>query len=117
MKLLTNKDLANWFERINERFFSDRLDSSIEVRFATSETDQDELGDDCDGSYNHDDRVILIDKKLRGYPRVVEILVLHEMIHAEFPDHISQSETEDHGTMFQHRLVELFHQGAYDGLL
>lgn len=113
----TNKDLAKWFRELNARFFENRIDANIQVRFAISEDDLDQLGDDCDGAYIHDLQTILISKTFRKLSRITKIVVLHEMIHAEFPEHISDHSTEDHGLIFQHRLVDLFHQGAYDGLL
>lgn len=117
MKLATNKDLQRWFNSFNKRFFENRIDSRVQVRFAMNEEDRDDIGDDCDGVYVIDEKVILIDKNLRVYRRLTQIILLHEMIHAEFPQHISQPYTEDHGMIFQHRMVELFKAGAFDGLL
>ena len=117
MKLATNKDLEKWFKAFNRRFFENRIDPRVQVRFAMSEDDLDEIGNDCDGVYLIEEKVILIDKGLRPYGRMVQVILLHEMIHAEFPHHISQPFTEDHGMVFQHRMVELFNTGAFDGLL
>ena len=117
MKLATNKDLARWLKQFNRRFFDGRIDPEVQVRFAISEEDRDKLGDECNAVYVPSTRVILIDRVFRGYDRVTQILLLHEMVHAEFPDHISQPASNDHGMVFQHRIVKLFNQGAYDGLL
>jgi hypothetical protein len=117
MKLATNKDLEKWFKQFNKRFFENRISSKVQVRFAMSEDDRDDIGDDCDGVYLTNEKIILIDKNLRGYVRLLQIILLHEMVHAEFPHHISQPFTEDHGMIFQHRVVELFEAGAFDGLL
>jgi hypothetical protein len=117
MKLATNKDLEKWFKQFNRRFFENRIDPRVQVRFAMSEDDRDVIGDDCDGVYLVDEKVILIDKALRGYRRLTQMILLHEMIHAEIPKHISQPFIEDHGMLFQHRMVELFNAGAFDGLL
>jgi hypothetical protein len=117
VKLATNKDLARWLKLFNGRFFDGRIDPAVQVRFALSEEDQCDLGDDCDAVYLPDEQLILIEKTFRSYERVTQILLLHEMIHAEFPDHVSQPFSDDHGMIFQHRVVTLFNLGAYDGLL
>lgn len=117
MARATNKMLKEWYDEFNSRFFDGRLDPGIEVRFATSEDDKEDLGNDCMGVYIHSDKLILQDPSLRTYWRVLKMNLLHEMIHALHPDHISHKDTEDHGMLFHREIIRLVEIGAYDGLL
>jgi SprT-like family protein len=117
MSRATNKMLQDWYNEFNSRFFEGRLPPDIEVRFATSEDDKDQLGNDCMGVYVHARKLILQDYGMREYWKMLKTNLLHEMVHALFPDHVSHKETEDHGMVFQYQIVKLFEKGAYDGLL
>ena len=117
MKLATNKELKDMFIMMNERFFGNSIDADTEVRFAIRLDDKEQLGNDCDGAYMRTEKLILIDASLRKYGRLVQCILIHEMIHADLPHHVSQPDTEDHGMLFHHKVVNLFHAGAYDGLL
>ena len=113
----TNKMLQNWYNIFNSRFFEGRLPPDIEVRFARTEDDKDQLGSDCMGCYIKSLKLILVDARLDGYWKVLQSNMLHEMAHVRWPDHISHKHIADHGMMFQRELVRLFEAGAYDGLL
>lgn len=109
--------LQDWYNEFNSRFFQGRLPPDVEVRFATSEDDKDQLGRESMACYVHASRVILHDPHLRDYWKVLKMNLIHEMVHALLPDHVSHEETEDHGMVFHHQIVKLFELGAYDGIL
>ncbi len=113
----TNKTLQEWYNHFNSRFFEGRLPPDIEVRFARTEDDKVQLGNDCMGSYIHAFKLILQDDRLCTYWKVLQMNLLHEMVHVRYPEHVSQKHTEDHGMLFHNEIVRLFNIGAYDGLL
>ena len=47
----------------------------------------------------------------------IQIVLLHEMIHADLPNYIGNMDDTHHGMLFQARIVELFNKGGYDGVL
>lgn len=113
MKLMTNKDLKFLFRTLNARFFDNRIDKNTRVRFANAE---DEFDSDDDGEYIIGDKLILIDPKMRKFYNYAAICLIHEMVHAELPEHISYPPS-CHGTVFYGRIADLFSRGAYDHLL
>lgn len=117
MTRATNKMLQDWYNEFNSRFFDGHLPPDVEVRFASSEDDKDQLGNDCMGVYVQSQKVILQDPGLRPYWKVLQMNLLHEMVHVLMPDHVSHEVTADHGMVFSHWIVKLFEKGAYDGIL
>lgn len=113
----TNKMVQKWYNEFNSRFFEGRLPPDIEVRFAVTDDDKDQLGDDCAGVYVHSLKLILLDSYIREYWKVLKYSLLHEMVHVRWPDHVSHEDTADHGMIFQREIVRLFEAGGYDGLL
>lgn len=99
----TDKELRAMYERLNKRWFNGALD--VKVSFV-------DLSDDGDnGAFQNGE--IEIDTALRKVGDLVEIILLHEMVHAE----LSPEYQNAHGMRFQARILELIKQGAYDDLL
>lgn len=101
---MTSKQLTAMFDRLNKKWFDGRLHAK--VAFA-------DLSDVwSDGAF--EDGRIEIDNPLKHIgDDLVEIVMLHEMVHAE----LSPEYQNAHGMRFQARIAELIRQGAYDTLL
>lgn len=105
---MTNKDLKKVYDRLNARFFEGRLPEDASVHF------EDLTEEDDDGVCRANE--IAIHSNYQKSQTVATLILLHEMIHLELPNYGYPCDG-GHGMLFQHRLVELFYQGAYDGLL
>jgi len=106
MKALTNKDLKAMYRRINRVYFRNQLLKDMVVVFSDTEDD----GVPVYGEFEPPNRIAIANDLKRMY-EVVETTLLHECVHASLGEH------NHHGMRFQARIVELFNQGAYDGLL
>jgi hypothetical protein len=109
MKNTTDKKLRQEFDKIDERFFDNRLDL-INVQFKDIAPD---------GMYNMNTGEITIDSKLRKHLTLVLIVLLHEMAHAslDLQGYRGYREDDGHGMLFQAELDRLYRAGAFDGLL
>jgi hypothetical protein len=88
------------FNFLNRRYYNDEVPHTTSVTWAPLNGDN---GDYQDGA-------IRIDTTLQGSPRLVKIIMLHEMIHARYP-------RLTHGKKFRAELKRLFDLGAYSKLL
>lgn len=109
MKNTTDERLQYEFDKLNERFFDNRL-VHIWARFEDIRPD---------GMYSVITKEIVIDSKLRQHFSLVCIVLLHEMAHANLDCLGYRGYLEDggHGMVYQAELARLFQAGAYDGLL
>jgi hypothetical protein len=109
MKNTTDKKLRQQFDKIDERFFDNRLDL-INVQFKDIVPD---------GMYDMRTGEITIDSKLRKHITLVLIVLLHEMAHAslDLQGYRGYHEDGGHGGLFQAELDRLYRAGAFDGLL
>lgn len=60
--------------------------------------------------YNAEARKLTIDPALKGFRRLVKIIMLHEMIHVKFP-------RSNHGKTFKNELQRLWDAGAFETLI
>jgi hypothetical protein len=112
MARMSNKDLQMAYATLNERFFDNRLDPEVKVLF-----DNELYDDGGEGEFCKSERTIRIDSGLRKYPDYATATLLHEMVHVEYPNHVSYENDSGHGMVFKARIVDLFNRGAYDGIL
>lgn len=105
MKALTSKDLWRWFKLYNRCFFDKRVPTPYELEFSCLD-EYESNGLTMKGS-------IYIDSALKKNPRVVEIFLIHEMIHLLLGDEYRPH----HGARFHAEQVRLMNAGAYEGLL
>ena len=104
---MTNADLKAMYRQLHRKYFKGELNPDMIVR----------LDKDIEIEYGHVYGVfeppeeILINPKIKNFSEIVQVTILHEMVHASLGIH------NHHGMRFQARIVELFNQGAYDGLL
>lgn len=61
-------------------------------------------------TYDGDAHRLTFDPALRGYNRIIKLIMLHEMIHVQYP-------RIGHGARFKAELQRLWKLGAYEGLL
>lgn len=106
---LTNAFLREEYKRLNKRFFENLLPKDLSVKFG------DLSEDNAHGLSTGDE--ILIDNRLRHSDCLTAIILLHEMVHISLPEYGGYPADGGHGMRFQARIVKLFEQGAYDGLL
>ena len=102
-------ELKNLYDTLNNKYFAGALPSNTVTVFFDHHLyphlghAMAHAGRDHFGAW-----IIGIDDRLRDFENVVEILLLHEMIHVELG-------TEEHGSSFQARFRALVEAGAFDG--
>jgi hypothetical protein len=113
IKKMTDRDLWMEFQRLNERFFQDKI---VLNRIAFSNRLP---AKNVSGVYNTMTKSILIDPGLRNYWVIVTILLLHEMTHAyqDVLGYKGYPGDQGHGSLFHVEIGRLYQAGAYDSLL
>ena len=113
IKKMTPRGLWREFHHLNDRFFSNRIVLK-ELGFSVRG-----LPHHASAAYYENHRKILINDDLRGYWRIVSMLLLHEMAHADLHIKGYKGYPGDggHGGLFQVELDRLYKAGAYDGIL
>ena len=111
-KKMTDNDLVKEFQRLNERFFDNKI-KLVEIRFMKK------MPRNVAGAYNPAHEWIHIDDGLRKFWSEISVVLLHEMAHADLNARGYRGYPEDggHGGLFQVELDRLYRAGAYDGLL
>lgn len=104
---MTNKDLQKAFDRLNERFFDNRL-PYVTVKFGNIKDD---------GLFTHDE--IIISKDLNKHADFAMITLIHEMVHADIihDGYIGHEHDGGHHTRFYAQIDKLYKAGIYEGLL
>jgi hypothetical protein len=106
--------LRKQFEHLNYRFFSNRIPSTIKVKYA------DLTKDNANGIWSMEEAELLIDPCLKKVGELLTLCVLlHEMIHADLAYQGYKGYPCDggHGMRFQGEIVRLWNAGAFDGNL
>lgn len=98
--MASHLSLRRIFNFFNRKYFNGEVPHTTSVTWAPLNGDN---GDYQDGA-------IHIDTTLQGSPRLVKIIMLHEMIHARYP-------RLTHGKKFKAEIRRLVEAGAYDSLL
>lgn len=98
--MASHLSLRRMFNFLNRRYFNDEVPATTSVMWAPLNGDN--------GDYQAG--VIRIDTTLQGSPRLVKIIMLHELTHARYP-------RLTHGRKFQAEIRRLVEAGAYDSLL
>lgn len=118
-KARQDKELRNWFETYNDRFYNGEISLATQVMFEDGVYDHKDK-DAADAYYLANELKIKIDSHLRGRGRQWRIVLLHEMGHAwlyQAKGYVGMPGDGGHGTTFQGVLCGLIQKGAYDGLL
>ena len=98
--------LPDIFRRYNRKYFGNKLKISG-VRFGNSRC----LGETA--FFDNCPPIIVIDRKIMNYGRIVRMVLLHEMAHVSMPNAAGVG----HGPKFVRRMRRLVNQGAFDDLL
>jgi hypothetical protein len=98
--------LPEVFRRYNRKYFGGKLRVS-DVRFGNSRC----LGETA--FFDNCPPIIVIDRKMMNYGRIVRMILLHEMAHVSMSDAVGVG----HGPKFIRRMRRLVGQGAFDDLL
>lgn len=93
------------FKLYNKCYFDDRIPQPHSIQFSNLDIHK-ACGMTKAGS-------IYIDSGLKKYPRLAEIILIHEAVHLMLGSEYHTS----HGMRFQAELVRLWNEGAYDGVL
>ncbi len=111
MRKMTNKQLQHEFFLLNDLFFDNKL-PYIEVCFGGNMKG-------TDGHFNLKRKEIRLSKQLRSLPSLLNVVLLHEMAHANLMLQNYRGYPCDggHGMLFQVELDRLYRAGAYDGIL
>lgn len=109
--ILTDADLVQEFQNLNDLFFDGKL-KLRRVAFGTTRRK-------ADGAFYPEKEQILISPRLRGISVYITIVLLHEMAHANLDAQGYRGYPIDggHGGLFQVELNRLYQAGAYDNLL
>jgi hypothetical protein len=99
-------DLNDVFQQYNRKYFSGKLKVS-DVQFGNSRC----LGETA--FFDNCPPIIVIDRKMMNYGRIVRMILLHEMAHVSMPNAVGVG----HGPKFVRRMRRLVSQGAFDDLL
>jgi predicted metal-dependent hydrolase len=101
---LTNTYLALTYAEFNKKWFSNRLPRDMVVRFANLDVNTHGLGI----TYMKFGRTLYIEvsRKLAVHSMLVDMTLLHEMVHVEHPEW-------NHGPKFQKRMLQLAKKGAF----
>jgi len=99
-------DLNDVFRSYNRRYFGGKLKVS-DVQFGNSRC----LGETA--FFDNCPPIIVIDRKMMNYGRIVRMILLHEMAHVSMSDAVGIG----HGPKFVRRMRRLVSQGAFDDLL
>jgi hypothetical protein len=97
----TNKYLARSYAEFNRKYFQNKLPKDMAVRFMD--------GPECGYLSVKFDRPlwIMLNKKLAWHHMLVDMCLLHEMVHVE------QAKFGGHGPRFHKRMLQLAKQGAF----
>lgn len=103
MSKFTDRDLKKTYSSFNRKYFDNKLPKSMVVRFGR-------LSYQDYGEYDPDG-IITISSSISHIAEMIMTTLLHEMAH------VAVGPQAEHGMIWQSKIVELFNQGAYDGLL
>jgi hypothetical protein len=98
--MASHLSLKRIFNHLNRKWFDGAVDADTRVIWAPLNGNNGEF----------QGGVIRIDTTLQGSPKLVKIVMLHEMIHARFPQ-------ATHGRVFHAERDRLYAAGAYKELL
>lgn len=110
---MTDRDLHIEFCLLNDRFFDNRIVLNRLVFSAGN------LPEDASACYHQEKKWIVVSSKLREFHNIVNILLIHEMVHAflhTVDSYRGYPCDGGHGGRFQSELDRLYRMGAYDGL-
>jgi hypothetical protein len=111
IKKQTNDDLRRMFRRLNKDRFNKEIEEPDVIRFA--DLQEEEISGSASMT-SQSPSVLEIDNGLRLFPRLTEIITLHESAHLRL---LAKGYDPYHGMQFQAEIWRLISQGAYDGLL
>ena len=98
---VTNLYLAHAYASFNKKYFRNRLPKDMAIRFGKIE--------ECGSAQFKFQRplFIILNKRLAWHYMLVDMTLLHEMVHVEHP------EWGGHGVKFQKRMLKLAKEGAF----
>lgn len=114
MRIHKMNDRTLWreFHHINHRFFSGKIVLK-ELGYTRK------MPKNANGYYDGIHKAIFIDSRLRDFPNLSCMILIHETAHAylDILDYKGYPADTGHGMMFQAELARLIREGAYDGIL
>ena len=110
---MTDDLLWDEYIHLNKHFFEDKI-NLYRVAFTNKRNI-----DHADGAYFPTRKWILIDVGLRNFPRIVQVVLIHEMAHANLDLQGYKGYPGDggHGDRFHVEIDRLYKLGIYDGFL
>lgn len=98
--MASHLSLRRMFNYLNRKYFNNEVPATTSVMWAPLDT----------ANADYSDGVIRVDVRITHSPKLVETVMLHEMIHAHNP-------RLTHGKKFQAEVDRLYSLGAYRKLL
>jgi len=103
----TNRDLWRYYDVANHKYFKNKLDKTIPIRFAKLPCKVLGRTQVCNQGIA---QCIEISESLRKFEAHTIMTILHEMCHVESP------QWKGHGYKFDRRMLQLAKMGAFNGL-
>lgn len=109
---MNDRQLRQEFNHLNDRFFQSKIVLN-HVGYTRK------MPKDANGYYDSIHKVIFLDFRLRDFPNLSCMILIHETAHAylDIQDYKGYPADTGHGMMFQAELARLIREGAYDGIL